>query len=157
MLVATSFFVGRLLFKAGTASHINNVELGRHGRNRTNVWDYAGVNTFKADRLNELAMHPAVKPVALIADAITDASRRSNIILDAFVGSGGTIIAAEKSGRHAYGIEIDPLYVDVAIRRWQSFTGKQARLANSNATFEIVAEARSHSSPNTLEDSNENV
>jgi DNA modification methylase len=147
-----------LLFKVGTASHINNVELGRHGRNRTNVWDYAGVNTFKVDRLNELAMHPTVKPVALIADAITDASRRSNIILDAFVGSGSTIIAAEKSGRRAYGIEIDPLYVDVAIQRWQSFTGKQARLANSNATFEIVAEARSQDcSPNTLKDLNANV
>jgi DNA modification methylase len=132
-----------LVFKIGTASHINNVELGRHGRNRTNVWDYAGVNTFKANRLDELSMHPTVKPVALIADAIKDTSRRSNIVLDPFAGSGSTILAAEKTGRRARGIEIDPQYVDVAIRRWQSFTGKQARLEASNETFETVAEARS--------------
>jgi DNA modification methylase len=88
-----------LCFKSGTKSHTNNVELGRHGRNRTNVWEYAGVNTFRAGRLDELAMHPTVKPVALIADAIKDASRRSNIVLDPFCGSGSTLIAAEKTGR----------------------------------------------------------
>ena len=88
-----------LLFKAGTKSHTNNVELGRHGRNRTNVWQYAGVNTFRAGRLDELAMHPTVKPVALIADAIKDASKRTNIVLDPFCGSGSTLIAAEKTGR----------------------------------------------------------
>ena len=120
-----------------------NVELGRHGRNRTNVWDYAGVNTFKATRLDELAMHPTVKPVALVADAIKDTSRRSNIVLDPFGGSGSTIIAAEKTGRRACVIEIDPRYVDVAIRRWESYTGKQARLAASNTTFEDASEAQS--------------
>jgi DNA modification methylase len=137
-----------LCFKAGTKSHINNVELGRHARNRTNVWEYAGVNTFRAGRLDELAMHPTVKPVALIADAIKDASKRSNIILDPFCGSGSTLIAAEKTGRHGCAIEIDSQYVDVAVRRWQRYSGKQARLGGSNASFEEVAEQRSTSSPN---------
>ncbi len=132
-----------LLFKVGTASHTNNIELGRHGRNRTNVWDYAGVNTFKASRLDELAMHPTVKPVALIADAIKDTSRRSNIVLDPFGGSGSTIIAAEKTGRRACVTEIDPQYVDVAVRRWESYTGKRARLDGSDATLEQVSEFRS--------------
>jgi len=132
-----------LLFKVGTAPHMNNVELGHHGRNRTNVWDYAGVNTFRTDRLDELAMHPTVKPVALIADAIKDTSRRSNIILDPFGGSGSTMIAAEKTGRRARIIEIDPQYVDVAVRRWQSYAGKSARLVGSDATFEETSENRS--------------
>ena len=142
-----------LLFKVGTAAHTNNIQLGRHGRNRNNVWDYAGVNTFKTNRLDELSMHPIVKPAALIADAIRDTSQRSDIVLDAFAGSGSTILAAEKTGRQGRGIEIDPHYVDVAIRRWQSFTGKQARLASSNETYEIVAEARS----NYTEDENEHA
>jgi DNA modification methylase len=132
-----------LLFKAGTARHTNNVELGRHGRNRTSVWDYAGVNTFKTDRLSELVMHPTVKPVAMIADAIKDTSRPSDIVLDAFGGSGSTIIAAEKTGRRACAIEIDPVYIDVTIRRWQNYTGRQARLADSHSTFEEARELRS--------------
>jgi DNA modification methylase len=132
-----------LVFKAGTKSHSNNVELGRHGRNRTNVWEYAGVNTFRAGRLDELAMHPTVKPVALIADAIKDASKRSNIILDPFCGSGSTLIAAEKTGRRGYGIEFDPQYIDVAVRRWQHYSGKPAHLNGSDATFEEIAEQRS--------------
>jgi DNA modification methylase len=135
-----------LLFKAGTKSHTNNVELGRHGRNRTNVWEYAGVNTFRAGRLDELAMHPTVKPVALIADAIKDASRRSNIILDPFCGSGSTLIAAEKTGRRGHGIEIDPQYVDVAVRRWQRYTGKAARLDGAHTTFDELAEQRINNS-----------
>ncbi len=137
-----------LCFKAGTKSHTNNVELGRHGRNRTNVWEYAGVNTFRAGRLDELAMHPTVKPVALIADAIKDASRRSNVVLDPFCGSGSTLIATEKTGRHGYGIEIDPQYVDVAVRRWQRYSGKPARLDGCNASFEEIAELRNSISPN---------
>jgi DNA modification methylase len=136
-----------LLFKAGTKSHTNNVELGRHGRNRTNVWEYAGVNTFRTGRLDELAMHPTVKPVALIADAIKDASKRSSIILDPFCGSGSTLIAAEKTGRRGYGIEIDPQYVDTAVRRWQRYSGKSACLDGSNATFEEIADRRSSSPP----------
>jgi DNA modification methylase len=131
-----------LVFKVGTACHTNNVELGRHGRNRTNVWDYAGVNTFRHDRLEELAMHPTVKPVALIADAIKDASKRSDTVLDPFCGSGSTIIAAEKTGRRACGLEIDPQYVDVAVRRWQLFTGKSAVLDGTPTNFEEIAEQR---------------
>jgi DNA modification methylase len=131
-----------LVFKVGTGSHLNTVELGRHGRNRTNVWDYAGVNTFGAGRLDELAMHPTVKPVALVADAIKDASQRSNIVLDPFSGSGTTIIAAEKTGRCARTIEIDPQYIDVAVRRWQGYTGKDAYLDGTNSTFEEIAEQR---------------
>jgi DNA modification methylase len=136
-----------LVFKAGEGSHTNTVELGRHGRNRTNVWDYAGVNTFRAGRLDELAMHPTVKPVALIADAIKDASRRSEIVLDPFCGSGSTIIAAEKTGRRARALEIDPQYVDVSVRRWQQFTGKRACLQASGASFEEVAEQRKQQAP----------
>lgn len=133
-----------LVFKVGTASHTNNVELGRYGRNRTNVWDYAGANTFRRDRLEELSMHPTVKPVALIADAIKDASKRSEIVLDPFCGSGSTIIAAEKTGRYARCLEIDPEYVDVAVRRWQVFTGKSAVLDGTAARFEEIAEQRSN-------------
>lgn len=140
-----------LVFKAGTDSHTNNVELGRHGRNRTNVWEYAGVNTFRAGRLDELAMHPTVKPVALIADAIKDASKRSSIILDPFCGSGSTLIAAEKTGRRGYGIEIDSQYVDTAVRRWQCYSGKLAHLDGSDATFEEIAEQRSMSSATQID------
>ena len=116
------------VFKVGNGPHINNVELGRHGRNRTNVWDHAGVNTFKAGRLHELAMHPTVKPVALVADVLKDASRRSDLVLDPFAGSGTTIIAAQKTGRQARALEIDPSYADVIVRRWQMYTGKPAVL-----------------------------
>ena len=130
------------VYKVGNAPHINNVELGRHGRNRTNVWDYAGVNTFRAGRLDELAMHPTVKPVALVADVIRDASCRSDLVLDPFAGSGTTIIAAEKTGRRACALEIDPHYVDVIIQRWQAYTGKPARLDTTGASFEDVAEQR---------------
>ena len=130
------------VYKVGNAPHINNVELGRHGRNRTNVWDYAGVNTFRAGRLDELAMHPTVKPVALVADVIRDASSRSDLVLDPFAGSGTTIIAAEKTGRQACALEIDPHYVDVIIQRWQVYTGKPARLDTTGASFEDVAEQR---------------
>jgi DNA methylase len=130
------------VWKRGTAPHINNFELGQHGRYRTNVWDYAGVNTIRPGRMDELAMHPTVKPVALVADAIKDCSRRKGIILDPFMGSGTTVIAAERTGRRAYGIEIDPAYVDVAVRRWQTYAGKTATLLATGQTFEEVQEAR---------------
>lgn len=123
------------VFKNGTARHINNVELGQHGRDRTNVWDYAGVNTMKADRMDELRMHPTVKPVALVADAILDCSNRRGIVLDSFGGSGSTLIAAERTGRRARLIELDPLYADVIIRRWQDLTGKDAVHADTGQTF----------------------
>lgn len=113
------------LFKNGTGRHMNNVELGKHGRYRTNVWKYAGVNTMRKGRIEELAMHPTVKPVSMVADAIKDCTKRNEIVLDAFAGSGTTIIAAEKTKRLAYGIEIDPLYCDVILRRWRDFTGEE--------------------------------
>ena len=105
-----------LAFKNGTAPHINNIELGRHGRNRSNIWSYPGVNSLRPGRLDELRMHPTVKPVALVADAIKDCSKRGGIVLDGFAGSGTTIIAAEKTGRRACAMEIDPVYVETAIR-----------------------------------------
>ncbi len=123
------------VFKAGRAPHINNVELGRHGRNRTNVWDYRGVNVFGGDRDEALEMHPTVKPVAMVADAILDCSMRGGIVLDAFVGSGTTLLAAERTGRRACAIELEPHYVDVAIRRFQNATGIDAVDADSGRTF----------------------
>ncbi len=127
------------VFKSGSAPHINNFGLGQHGRYRTNVWDYAGVNSLKADRDEELAMHPTVKPVAMVADAIRDCSRRGGIVLDAFSGSGTTIIAAEQTGRRARAIELDPRYVDVAIRRWQQLTGGSAKLVGTDSSFDELA------------------
>jgi DNA modification methylase len=134
------------VFKCGTAPHINNFELGQHGRSRSNVWDYAGVNSLRPGRLDELAMHPTVKPVALVADAIKDCSNRNGIVLDPFAGSGTVLIAAERTGRRARALEIDPHYVDVAVNRWQTFTGKAAIHAETGQTVEDVAEARKESS-----------
>lgn len=123
------------VFKKGDARHVNNVELGRHGRYRTNVWDYAGVNTFRKGRDADLADHPTVKPTALVADAIRDVSHRGEIVLDPFCGSGATLLAAERSGRKACAVELDPLYVDVAIRRWQNLSGEAAIHLGSGVTF----------------------
>ena len=123
------------VFKKGTASHINTFGLGDTGRYRTNVWDYPGISSLGASRDEELAMHPTVKPVALIADAIKDCSRRGGIILDVFGGSGSTLIAADQCGRIARLIEIDPLYCDTIIRRFERLTGEPARLAETGRTF----------------------
>jgi DNA modification methylase len=131
------------VFKNGDGPHINNFELGQHGRNRSNVWTYAGVNTFRAGRMDDLALHPTVKPVALVADAMRDCTRRGDIVLDLFMGSGTTIMAAEPVGRRAYGLELDPLYVDVAVRRWQAYTGRDAVLHGTGETFDEVAAVRS--------------
>ncbi|MGX7925475.1 site-specific DNA-methyltransferase [Tsuneonella sp. HG094] len=131
-----------LIAKKGKAPHTNNVELGKHGRYRTNVWDYAGVNTFGRNRMADLADHPTVKPVALVADAIRDVSKPGEIVLDAFMGSGTTILAAERTKRRGFGVEIDPGYVDVAIRRWQNLTGQQAVLASTGQSFAEVAAER---------------
>lgn len=129
------------VFKHGSAEHTNSFGLGDTGRYRTNVWDYAGISSLGANRSEELAMHPTVKPVALIADAIRDCSRRGEIVLDGFGGSGSTLIAAEKTGRSARLIEYDPLYCDTIVRRWQNYTGKRARLAGTSDCFEDVAYA----------------
>ena len=131
-----------LVYRVGTAPALNNIEHRPQGRNRSNLWRYAGVNTFRAGRLEELAMHPTVKPVALVADAIRDVSRRNDVVLDPYCGSGSTIIAAEKTGRCAYALEIDPIYVDAAVRRWQAFTGKTAVHAESGKSFEEISEQR---------------
>lgn len=131
-----------LIFKRGDAPHRNNVELGKHGRSRSNVWTYAGVNTFRAGRGEDLADHPTVKPVQMIADAIRDVTKRGDVVLDPFAGSGTILIAAEMTGRKARGIEIDPVYADVAIRRFEAFTGKPAILGETGETFEAVAERR---------------
>lgn len=130
------------VFKQGTAEHTNSFGLGETGRYRTNVWDYAGISSISGSRSEELAMHPTVKPVALIADAIRDCSRRGEVVLDCFCGSGSTLIAAEKTGRSARLIEYDPLYCDTIIRRWEKLTGKQAKLAVTEDCFEDVAEQR---------------
>jgi DNA modification methylase len=109
---------------------VNSFGLGDTGRYRTNVWDYAGVNTFRRDRLEELNLHPTVKPVALVTDAIKDCSHRADIVLDPFGGSGTTLIAAQKTGRSARLIEFDPAYCDVIIRRFEGLTGKSAGVAH---------------------------
>jgi hypothetical protein len=131
------------VFKKGDAPHINNFELGQHGRYRTNVWSYPGVNTLKGKGYELLALHPTVKPVSLVADAIRDCSHRKGIILDPFAGSGTILIAAERTGRHARAIELDPQYVDVAVKRWQRVTGRQAVLAATDQTWEEVQAERS--------------
>ena len=114
------------VYKSGSAPHINNVQLGQHGRNRSNVWTFAGVNAFRAGRMDDLAAHPTVKPAALVAEALRDCSRRGDIVLDPFIGFGTTIMAAERIGRRGYGIEIDPTYVDAAVRRWQAFSKRDS-------------------------------
>lgn len=130
------------VYKKGLTPHINTFELGQHGRTRSNVWTYAGANAFRAGRLDELNMHPTVKPVALVADAMKDCSRRGSIVLDAFAGSGTTIIAAEQVGRRAFCIEIDPRYADVTIRRWQKLAGQDAILEPGGKTFEELCGMR---------------
>ena len=130
------------VFKKGTAPHINNVELGANGRYRTNVWDYAGINALSAGRAEQLAMHPTVKPVALVADAILDCSKRGAIVLDVFLGSGSTLIAAERTGRRCFGMELEPKYVDVAIQRFTRMTGESAFLESTGESFEEIKAKR---------------
>ena len=129
------------VFKQRGGAHRNNVQLGQFGRNRGNVWHYPGANSFArcGAEGNLLALHPTVKPVALVADAILDCTERGGIVLDAFLGSGTTVIAAERAGRRCYGLELDPAYVDTAIRRWQAPTGGSARHAASGRLFDDLA------------------
>jgi len=130
------------VWKVGSAPHVNSFGLADTGRYRTNVWDYAGISSLSASRGDELAMHPTVEPVALVADAIRDCSKRGDIILDGFGGSGSTLIAAEKTGRAARLIEYDSGYCDVIVQGWQRLTGKRATFADTGTAFEDVAEAR---------------
>ena len=142
------------VFKHGKAPHVNNIELGRYGRYRTNVWDYPGVNTFREGRLADLKAHPTVKPVALVADAICDASHRGELILDGFGGSGTTLIAAERVGRQARLIEIEPRYVDTTICRWEQITGGMAINEETGLSFEALAMRRSTKPSEPDSDSN---
>lgn len=131
------------VFKHGRAPHQNNIALGAHGRHRTNVWNYPGVTSpsHGSGEGNLLALHPTVKPAALVADAILDCTRRNEIVLDNFVGSGSSIIAAERVGRRCFGLELDPYYVDVAVRRYQAYTGESAVHLLSGKTFDHSASA----------------
>ena len=123
------------VFKAGSDPYTNNVELGRHGRNRTNVWTYRGMSAFGSDREELLAAHPTVKPVMLVADAIRDVTKRGEVVVDTFLGSGTTLMAAAETGRTCFGVELDPLYVDASIRRWQSYTHRDATHAETGELF----------------------
>jgi DNA modification methylase len=129
------------VFKHGRNGHRNNVQLGQFGRNRSNVWHYPGANSLSRSGAegNLLALHPTVKPVAMVADAILDCSARGEVVLDGFLGSGTTLIAAERTGRRCYGLELDPGYVDTTIRRWQGLTGGSARHAASGRPFDDLA------------------
>jgi DNA modification methylase len=131
------------VFKKGTAPHTNTFGLGDTGRYRTNVWDYPGINSISATRSDELALHPTPKPVAMIADALRDCTRRGEVVLDPFAGSGSTLIAAQMTGRAARLIEYDPLYCDVIIRRFEQFTGRSAVLMTTGQSFEELAAERS--------------
>lgn len=133
-----------LVWKVGQGPHTNTFGLGDKGRYRTNVWSYPGVNTFKAERMEELALHPTVKPVALVADAIRDVTHRGQVVLDVFGGSGTTLIAAEKTGRSARLLELDPAYCDVIVRRWERLTGRSAVLEGDDRTFGEIADIRAN-------------
>jgi len=133
------------LLKGGNYPHRNNVQFGRFGRNRTNVWHYPRVSSFaRKGSKSELEYHPTLKPVALVGDAILDSTKRGDIVLDPFIGSGTTILAAERTGRRGFGIEINPLFVDTAIARWEKMTGQQATNADG-ATFAEIKSERSAS------------
>jgi len=127
------------VYRVGDASHTNAVELGKHGRHRTNVWDYASVNSLKGSRREDLALHPTVKPVAMVADAICDVTRQGELVLDIFLGSGTSIIAAERVGRRFRGLDIDPAYVEVAMTRWSELTGKEPQLIHRITHKEAAA------------------
>lgn len=130
------------VMKVGGGQIIDNVQLGKFGRNRSNVWSYRGLAGFGKDRRETLALHPTVKPTAMVADAILDVSRRGDIVLDPFAGSGTTVIAAEKTGRQARVMEIDPVYADTIIRRWQAYAGKNALHTGTGLSFEQLEEKR---------------
>ena len=130
------------VFRVGDNSHRNNIQLGSFGRNRSNVWDYAGQNTFGGSRMRDLSAHPTTKPTNLVADAILDCTARGDVVLDQFAGSGTILLAAEKTGRGAYAMEYEAGYVDVAVRRWESVTKLEATLASDGRTFEEIAASR---------------
>jgi DNA methylase len=130
------------LFKKGSAPHLNNVKLGKKGRWRSNVWTYPGASSRGSDARRGLQDHPTVKPTAMLEDALLDMTNRGDIVLDPFLGSGSTLIAAAAKGRICRGVELDPLYVDVIIRRYQAVSGKAAILAETGETFAALAARR---------------
>ena len=130
------------VFRNGSARHQNNVQLGRFGRTRSNVWNFTGANSFpRKGSPRGVDLHPTVKPIFMVSDAILDCTRRNDIVFDPFLGSGTTLLAAERTGRRCYGIELDPIYVDTAIERWQRMTGQKA-LSPFGETFEFIKTKR---------------
>lgn len=149
-----------LVYKSGKGPHQNNIQLGRFGRHRTNVWAYENIHSMRHGEEGDLlALHPTVKPIRMVADAILDCSSRGNIVLDVFLGSGTTLLAAERTGRICYGMEIDPLYIDTSILRWQNLTGQDAIHAETGETFTQIksnlAETLATNNANGVEDSHE--
>jgi DNA modification methylase len=130
------------LFKKGKGDHLNNIDLGRKGRWRSNLWTYRGASSIGSDARKGLEDHPTVKPTAMLVDALLDVTARGDIVLDPFLGSGSMLIAAERTGRRCHGVEIDPLYVDVIIRRYQAETGREAVLAGTGEAFADLAASR---------------
>lgn len=131
-----------VVYRVGAAAHFNAVQLGKSGRHRTNVWRYDSVNTFRGSRRHDLALHPTVKPTKLVADAIMDVTRRGELVLDAFLGSGTTLIACERTGRHFRGVEIDPGYTDVALQRWSAANGAEPILEATGETWSQTLNGR---------------
>jgi DNA modification methylase len=132
------------LFKKGDAPHVNNVELGKKGRWRSNIWTYPGASSLGSDARRGLQDHPTVKPAIMLADAFLDLTNRGEIVIDPFLGSGSTLIAAERTGRSCRGVELDPLYIDVVLRRYQAETGQSATLEGTGETFDQLREGRSY-------------
>ncbi len=130
------------VFKQGKGPHINNIDLGTHGRYRTNVWDYPGLSSFSKDRDAELALHPTPKPIEMIKDIILDASHRGDFVLDGFLGAGSALMACEQVHRRCIGIEIDPKYVDVGLLRWMDYTGDEPIHIESGLNFTELADQR---------------
>ena len=130
------------VFRVGEAPHRDNVQMGRFGRNRSNVWTYAGANTFRAGRMDDLNDHPTVKPIQLVIDALKDVSQRDAVVLDTFVGSGTTILAGERIGRHVRAVEYEPRYAQIAIRRFEAMTGQNARHIETGLTLAQLTELR---------------
>jgi DNA modification methylase len=130
------------LFKNGSTPHVNNVEPGKRGRWRSNVWTYPGASSLGSDARRGLQDHPTVKPTAMLQDALLDLTNRGDIVMDPFLGSGSTLIAADKTGRVCRGVELDPLYLDVIVRRYEAATGAPAVLVETGETFEALAVRR---------------
>ena len=131
------------VFRNGQTAHVNNVQLGRFGRNRQNVWNYPGANSFeRKGHAKSLDLHPTVKPIALVADAILDSTKRGDIVLDPYLGSGTTLLAAERTDRRCYAIEIDGRYVDIAIDRWERLTGQKAQNAQGQTFAQLRLERK---------------